>query len=149
MSEPGRREFAAAILIDTRGRLLFQQRDDIAGILHPGKIGLFGGHREGDETFLQCVRREIHEEIGLLLPAERFEAMAGYSGTDASGCSVVGEFFIARDIVADGLVVTEGSLLIARPEELPAMMPRFAPAAWSAVRVFMNGQPHRPARRRG
>jgi hypothetical protein len=45
------REVAAALMIDTRGRFLLQQRDNIPGILFPGKIGLFGGPREGDETF--------------------------------------------------------------------------------------------------
>ena len=58
------RQIGIAILIDSHGRFLLQQRDDIPGILHPGKIGLFGGHREGEETYLQCVVREIHEEIG-------------------------------------------------------------------------------------
>jgi hypothetical protein len=27
------------------------------------KVGLFGGHREGDEAYLECIVREIHEEI--------------------------------------------------------------------------------------
>ena len=53
------REVAGAILIATSGRLLLQQRDDVAGILYPGMIGLFGGHREGAETFLECVVREV------------------------------------------------------------------------------------------
>jgi 8-oxo-dGTP diphosphatase len=63
---------AGALLIDTSGRFLFQQRDDIPDILHPGKIGLFGGHREGAETALQCVCREVHEETGSLMPESAF-----------------------------------------------------------------------------
>jgi len=57
MDSSGHREVACAILIDTRGHFLLQQRDDLVGILHPGKVGLFGGHREGDETLLECVVR--------------------------------------------------------------------------------------------
>ena len=57
------RETSGAILIDSLGRFLFQQRDNNPEILYPGMIGLFGGHREGNETFLECVVREIHEEI--------------------------------------------------------------------------------------
>jgi len=53
------RETSGAILIDSLGRFLFQLRDDIPEILYPGKIGLFGGHREGNETFLECVVREV------------------------------------------------------------------------------------------
>ena len=43
------REVAGALLVDTLGRFLLQQRDDKPGIVEPGKIGLFGGHREGNE----------------------------------------------------------------------------------------------------
>ena len=31
---------------------MLQQCDAMVGILHPVKVGLFGGHREGNETFL-------------------------------------------------------------------------------------------------
>jgi hypothetical protein len=45
MSTSRHREIACAIIVDTLGRFLLQQRDDISGIIHPGKVGLFGGHR--------------------------------------------------------------------------------------------------------
>jgi hypothetical protein len=47
-----RREIAYALIVDSRGRLLLQQCDAMVGILHPVKVGLFGGHREGNETLL-------------------------------------------------------------------------------------------------
>jgi 8-oxo-dGTP diphosphatase len=68
-----RREFTCAILLDTFGRFLLQQRDNVPGIVHPGKIGLFGGHREAGETYLQCIVQEVHEELTCYLPPERFE----------------------------------------------------------------------------
>jgi hypothetical protein len=34
------REIACAIIIDTRGRFLLQQRDDVPGIIHLGKVGV-------------------------------------------------------------------------------------------------------------
>ena len=37
---------------------------------------------------------------------------------DVDGGTVSGEFFIARNIPVDALVVTEGSLLIVEPNEL-------------------------------
>ena len=112
------REFASAILIDTEGRLLLQQRDNAPGIRFPGKIGLFGGHREPNETFLACVVREVHEEIGYFVPPERFEHITSYTNVDADGGTVSGEMFVARDIPQDRLVITEGSLLVVDAGEL-------------------------------
>jgi hypothetical protein len=37
MKEPARREIVCAVILDTEGKFLLQQRDDVPGILHPGK----------------------------------------------------------------------------------------------------------------
>ena len=75
-------EFASAVLLDSLGRLLLQLRDDIPNIVQPGKIGLFGGHREGGESFLDCIVREVHEELSYYLPPERFKPIACRVGPD-------------------------------------------------------------------
>ena len=82
MNSTEHREVACAILIDTRGHFLLQQRDDVVGILHPGKVGLFGGHREGDETLLDCVVRELSEELTYFVPPDRFKHLASADGRD-------------------------------------------------------------------
>jgi 8-oxo-dGTP pyrophosphatase MutT (NUDIX family) len=140
MSALLRREFAAALIIDTRGRFLLQQRNDVVGILHPGKVGLFGGHREGDETFLECVAREVREEISYVVQAERFEHLASLEGADidVEGGFFRGEFFIARDIPVDALVITEGSLLIVKPSELAQIDRRLAPSAKFALNAYLD-----------
>jgi len=134
------REFTCAILIDTFGRFLLQQRDDIPGILQPGKIGLFGGHREGDETYLQCIVREVHEEISYYLPPERFEYLASYDGSDidVEGGRVHGEFFFAGDVPIEGLVITEGKLLVAEPNELVSLEPRLSPTGKAGLKAFLE-----------
>jgi 8-oxo-dGTP pyrophosphatase MutT (NUDIX family) len=137
-NQPQRREFASAIIIDTQGRFLLQQRDDIPGILHPGKISLFGGHREGRETFLQCVVREVHEEISHFVPPEHFEHMASYNGVDANGSAVVDELFLTRNVPADAVRVTEGSLFIAERGDLVSLMQQLTPSAQSAVTIFLS-----------
>jgi 8-oxo-dGTP diphosphatase len=78
------REGASAILFDTDGRLLLQLRDNVPHIRDPGKLGLFGGGREGNESFLDCIVREVHEEIGYYLPPERFEFLTRWIGPDYS-----------------------------------------------------------------
>jgi 8-oxo-dGTP diphosphatase len=64
------REIASTLLFDTAGRFLFQQRDNIAGITEPGKIGLFGGHKEGNETFLECIAREVQRKSASITVGE-------------------------------------------------------------------------------
>lgn len=140
MTTPQHREVAAALIIDQRGRFLLQQRDDVPGILFPGKIGLFGGHREGDETFLECVVREIHEELSFFIPPERFEHLASYRGTDPyiAGGTLWRELYVTRDVPVEPLRVTEGSLLIVEIQDVPALAPRFAPSAQDAIREFLT-----------
>ena len=131
------REVTGAVLVGTCGRLLLQQRDTIAGILYPGMVGLFGGHREGKETFLECIRREVHEEIGQLLPTERFERVVRYASEHPDGSTFLGEFFVARDIRFDALVVTEGSPLFIQQDELSGLLNRMTPSACYVSRIFM------------
>jgi len=134
------REIAAAIVVDTSGRLLLQLRDDVPDILYPGKIGLFGGHREGNETFLNCVVREIHEELSYYLPPERFEPVARRVGLDSEvpGGTVHAEFFIAREVPVDKLKVTEGRLRIVDVNELTEIDNDLTPSARFALQSFFG-----------
>ncbi len=132
------REIACAIILDVEGRLLLQQRDDVVGIVHPGKVSLFGGHREGNETFLECAVREIEEEIGKSIPAERFEYLTTLVGhdLDSEAGAVTGEFFIVRNVALDGLAVTEGSLLVIEPDKVFEIVDRLTPATRYAMKAF-------------
>ena len=136
MSETSR-EVAAAILVGTCGRILLQQRDDVPGILYPGMIGLFGGHREGDETPLACALREIEEEIGYRVAPERLEPLVTLRLTYPDSSLVTGSFFILRDVPVETLVVTEGSLLAVQAFELPDLLRRMTPSACLITRLFM------------
>jgi len=134
------RETTGAIIIDTFGRYLFQLRDNVVGITNPGKIGLFGGHREDDETFLECIVREIHEEIGYFVPADSFEHLGSFDGEDidSNGGTICGHLFIVRDIPVDALAVTEGSLLIVEPVEINEIEPKLAPTTRLALKAYLN-----------
>ena len=136
MREPYR-EVAAAILVGTCGHLCLQLRDDIPGILYPGQIGLFGGHREAGETFMACVMREIEEETGQRLPAERFAPLLRLHARIAEGGGLSGEYFVVRDIDVAALRITEGSLLKTRPQDVPALMPRLTPSAAYVMKIFL------------
>ena len=134
------REIACAIIIDMQGRFLLQQRDDVPGILFPGKVAIFGGHREGDETYLQCVVREIHEELSYFVAPERFEPLVTYNGSDieAEGGTVHGELFVAREIPAERVHVTEGSLLIIERSKLFTLKNKLTPSAQFAIKIWLE-----------
>jgi 8-oxo-dGTP pyrophosphatase MutT (NUDIX family) len=139
MSASEHREIACAIIIDTHRRFLLQQRDDVPGILCPGMVGLFGGHREGGETFLQCVVREVREETSYFVKPDRFEHLASYTGVDpdAEGGTLCAEFFVVRDVPSDALLIMEGSLLIAERDDLLGLR-RLAPSAKFALSTFFD-----------
>lgn len=134
------REGTSAVLVSTDGRLLLQQRDNLPHVSDAGKISLFGGRREGDEGFLECVVREVHEEIGVYLPPERFELIGRYFGPDhaAPDRKLRGEIFLARDVPIDGLSVTEGRLKIVALDELERIRDLLAPPAKYALEIFLK-----------
>jgi 8-oxo-dGTP pyrophosphatase MutT (NUDIX family) len=137
------RETTGVIILDSFGRFLLQQRDDLIGIASPGKIGLFGGHRESGETPLECIVREVHEETGFFIPPERFEHLGSFDGADIDieGGTLRGHLFVVRDIHANALVITEGALVIVDPADVSRIGPRLAPTAQAALDIFLNGIP--------
>jgi 8-oxo-dGTP diphosphatase len=140
MGKQVRREFAPTIILDDQGRFLLQQRDDIAGIFYPGKIGLFGGHREGNETFLDCAVRELHEELAYYISPERFEFLASYEGPDLAiqGGNLCVNFFVVRNVPADRLFVSEGKPLLVSPSELGILEERLTPTTKYALKAFFE-----------
>ena len=132
------REIASAVIFDTAGNLLLQLRDDIPGILFPGKVGLFGGHREGGETFLDCVVREIHEELSFFVPPDQFDLIAKRSGPDSEvpGGTVRAEFFVTRNVPVDRLIVTEGRLKIVEIGDVLKLKAELTPSAAFALEAL-------------
>lgn len=58
-----------AIIVDKEGRILIAKRSAAKG----GLYALPGGTKQNNETFEECVAREMAEEIGLKLPASRYK----------------------------------------------------------------------------
>ena len=65
---------ACALLVDPRGRLLLQERDENAPIA-PDCWGMVGGHVEPGEEFEAADYRELAEETGT--SGTRADAVAG------------------------------------------------------------------------
>jgi len=58
------RRYSVIVLVDRRGRLLLQERDEHAPIA-PDKWSLVGGHVDSGEDFEPAAYRELAEETGL------------------------------------------------------------------------------------
>ncbi|MDX2205673.1 MAG: NUDIX domain-containing protein [Hyphomicrobiaceae bacterium] len=131
------RAVSCAIVVGTCGRLLLQQRDDVPGIIHPGLIGLFGGHRDPGEGALDCVLRELEEEIGERIAPERAEPFLTLVTTLEEPNVVVDlTLYVVRGIELGRLVVTEGQPLVTDIAALGPLYGRMTPAAAFAVRQY-------------
>jgi 8-oxo-dGTP pyrophosphatase MutT (NUDIX family) len=129
------RRFAGALLFDTGGNFLLQQRDDKPGILHPGRIGLFGGHQEAEESPLECVVREVHEELSYFIPAQRFQHIGTYRDSTSAPTRTV-ELYSASEVPVAELVVTEGTLLIASKGDIAGLTDKLTPSAAHALNLI-------------
>ena len=58
--------FSSVVLVDARGWVLLQERDEFPAI-DPEKWGFVGGHLEADEDYLAGAYRELAEETGVRL----------------------------------------------------------------------------------
>jgi 8-oxo-dGTP diphosphatase len=65
--------FAGVVLVDRRGWILLQERDEFPAI-DPEKWGLVGGHVDVDEDVEVAAYRELLEETGVRLPANTLRA---------------------------------------------------------------------------
>jgi 8-oxo-dGTP diphosphatase len=78
---------AKIALLLGKERLLAYQRDDKAGIPFPGCWDLPGGGREGDETPVECVLREVDEEFGLSLAPDVVHWIRAYPSQRRRGAA--------------------------------------------------------------
>src|SRR6476661_7003170 len=77
MSDPIR--VVVIFLVDARGRVLLQERDEHAPVA-PDQWGIVGGHVDPGEDRVQAMRRELLEETGLALDGTALQLW--YDGED-------------------------------------------------------------------
>lgn len=142
------RVFASVALVDPRGWILMQERDEHPEI-DPEKWGLPGGHVEPGETALAAAYRELREETGLAPDGElveitvalvehrrgRLDAVHLYAGATAAadGDVVCGE---GRQMV---FVAPEALLRLDLTRGAAALLPAFV---GSASHRALTARPH-------
>ncbi|NPD06310.1 NUDIX hydrolase [Nocardioides sp. zg-1308] len=97
-----RRRFAGVILVDARGWLLLQERDEHPRI-DPEKWGLAGGHLEPGEDFVVGAERELEEETGVRLEPDQLALLGEFAvdHREAYGTWDLMQVFAARTDLTD------------------------------------------------
>ena len=107
------RRFATVLLVDPRGWLLLQERDEHAPI-DPDRWGLVGGHVEEGEDLEHAVHRELAEETGL----------TGHELTRWRRFIVHGEDEMT--VYAGGTTVTDGDVVCGEGRQIVFVEPGIA-----------------------
>lgn len=108
------------MVLDVRGRVLLNLRDDKPSILYPNHWAILGGASEPGETPEMTARRELREEIGL--EAGTLDAFCRV--IDRGGHRHLVSVFVTRtDIALSDLRLSEGQALrFFDIEELDALL---------------------------
>ena len=137
--------FASVILVDPRGWVLLQERDEHARIA-PEQWGLCGGHLEEGEPEPEGAVRELEEETGVRLGTgeihhfETFEIVHPETGsTDVDTVAV----FVAPTRLTDAdIVVGEGrQIVFVEPAATRAL--DLSGSAAAALDAFLDSDLHR------
>jgi 8-oxo-dGTP pyrophosphatase MutT (NUDIX family) len=107
------KRFASVVLVDARGWILLQERDEFP-VIDPEKWGLPGGHLDGDEDPLTGAARELAEETGVDLAPEELtlwrDVEVFHEAYDSLDRMWV---YAARaDVTDDDIVVGEGRRIV-------------------------------------
>jgi 8-oxo-dGTP pyrophosphatase MutT (NUDIX family) len=105
--------FACVLLVDSRGWLLLQERDEHP-VIDPEKWGLAGGHVEDGEDYEPAAYRELEEETGIRLqPGELRPWRELQVFHEAYGTLDTTHVYVARvDLTDADIVVGEGRQII-------------------------------------
>jgi len=125
--------FASVLLVDPRGWLLLQERDEHPAI-DPERWGLPGGHLDPGELPLDAAVREVEEETGLVVAA----ADLLDCGTHDAGHGPATTYVAATTATDDDVVVGEGRRIVFVDPDHVADLPLTASAA-AFLPGFLSG----------
>jgi 8-oxo-dGTP diphosphatase len=120
----GRRRFSGAVLVDRRGWVLLQERDEHARI-DPECWGLVGGHVDPDEDVEAAAYRELAEETEVVVPLGglRYFAEFEVDHTEAYGTlDLMALYAAATELTDADIVCHEGRRIVfVDPGDVPGL----------------------------
>ena len=130
---------ASAILVDRRGWLLLQERDEHAPVA-PNQWGVVGGHVEPGEDWEEGMRRELAEETGLEVGGLElwFDEVVQHSPKISTHLADHWKIWVARvDLTDDDVVLGEGRRIVfVDPTTLGTL--DLAPATQQLLPMFLE-----------
>ncbi|KRB75861.1 hypothetical protein ASE01_12450 [Nocardioides sp. Root190] len=105
--------FASILLVDTRGWILLQERDEHP-VIDPECWGFVGGHVDEDEAVVDAAYRELAEETGIQLQRGDLHLWQQYSVFhEAYGTDDEVRVYVARTTATDDdITVGEGRQIV-------------------------------------
>lgn len=106
------RRFATVLLVDQRGWVLLQERDEHAPI-DPDRWGLVGGHVEDGEDVEAAVHRELEEETGLTAaPGHQTPGLTLWRSFTVHGADTMAVYVGATTVTDADVVCGEGRQIV-------------------------------------
>jgi 8-oxo-dGTP diphosphatase len=105
------KRFASVVLVDRRGWVLLQERDEHP-VLDPEKWGFVGGGVEPGEAYVEAARRELLEETGLAVPDLHLFGRFPVFHHQTGGRDEFELFYARVDLVDSDIVVGEGRQIV-------------------------------------
>lgn len=131
---------AGAVMIATDGSLLLQRRDNIPNISSPNMLGIFGGHVEENESYLEAAIREIEEETGYRATPDEMQFLIEFENKYPMSNTMKGIFYLLENIDQSKLKITEGVLEVISIEDIPNHFHEIVPTTCFALSVYLNRQ---------
>lgn len=136
--------FASVALVDTRGWILLQERDEHP-VLDPECWGFPGGGVEEGETYEQAACRELEEETGVRLQAGTLGLLGGFTFfSEPCGEDDRFELYVGQTDLVDGEVEChEGrQMVFVDPSTMPGL--QLTASATVALPVLLDSGLYAP-----